>query len=88
MYIVSNLVRVTIPNYLAGLPIPDSIGGWFKLGGKILLVLLTLSVKCYKNRFPVTNCRVYFSKSCCKRFFYRIFQIEKQSYTFLSKLAL
>lgn len=34
MYIVSNLVKVTIPNYLAGLPIPDSIGGWFRLGGK------------------------------------------------------
>ncbi|PSN39465.1 CDGSH iron-sulfur domain-containing protein 2 [Blattella germanica] len=29
---VSHLVRVSLPNYLAGLPIPDSIGGWFKLG--------------------------------------------------------
>lgn len=36
MYIISNLVKVTIPNYLAGLPIPDSIGGWFRLGGKEL----------------------------------------------------
>ncbi|XP_029034795.1 CDGSH iron-sulfur domain-containing protein 2 homolog [Osmia bicornis bicornis] len=29
---VSHLVKVSIPNYLAGLPIPDSIGGWFRLG--------------------------------------------------------
>nr|CAG4652339.1 EOG090X0JRY [Triops cancriformis] len=29
---VSNLVRVSLPNYLAGLPIPNSIGGWFRLG--------------------------------------------------------
>lgn len=31
MQLLSNLVRITIPNYLAGLPIPDSIGGWFHL---------------------------------------------------------
>ncbi|XP_012284006.1 CDGSH iron-sulfur domain-containing protein 2 homolog [Orussus abietinus] len=29
---VSHLVKVSVPNYLAGLPIPDSIGGWFRLG--------------------------------------------------------
>ncbi|KAJ4452243.1 CDGSH iron-sulfur domain-containing protein 2 [Periplaneta americana] len=29
---ISHLVKVSIPNYLSGLPIPDSIGGWFKLG--------------------------------------------------------
>lgn len=34
MYIVSNIVKVTIPNYLAGLPIPDTFGGWFHLGGE------------------------------------------------------
>lgn len=34
MYILSSLVKETIPNYLAGLPIPDSFGGWFRLGGK------------------------------------------------------
>lgn len=33
MYPFSHLVKETVPNYLAGLPIPDSIGGWFKLGG-------------------------------------------------------
>ncbi|XP_063990574.1 CDGSH iron-sulfur domain-containing protein 2 homolog [Diachasmimorpha longicaudata] len=29
---ISHLVKVSLPNYLSGLPIPDSIGGWFKLG--------------------------------------------------------
>ncbi|XP_017782601.1 PREDICTED: CDGSH iron-sulfur domain-containing protein 2 homolog [Nicrophorus vespilloides] len=32
MHALSSLVKSTIPNYLSGLPIPDSIGGWFKLG--------------------------------------------------------
>lgn len=40
MYIVSNLVKVTIPNYLAGLPIPDSFGGWFRLGVRDWLALI------------------------------------------------
>ncbi|XP_012538982.1 CDGSH iron-sulfur domain-containing protein 2 homolog [Monomorium pharaonis] len=31
---IARLVKVSIPNYLAGLPIPDSIGGWFRLGVK------------------------------------------------------
>lgn len=30
----AGLVKVTIPNYLSSLPIPDSFGGWFKLGCK------------------------------------------------------
>jgi hypothetical protein len=30
---ISGAVKVTLPNYLSGLPIPDSFGGWFKLGG-------------------------------------------------------
>lgn len=34
MQLVSNLVKITIPNYLASLPIPDTVGGWFRLGGK------------------------------------------------------
>ncbi|KAJ9586653.1 hypothetical protein L9F63_019755 [Diploptera punctata] len=29
---ISQLIRVSLPNYLSSLPIPDSIGGWFKLG--------------------------------------------------------
>lgn len=28
----SQVVKVTLPNYLSGLPIPDSFSGWFKLG--------------------------------------------------------
>ncbi|KAG6795327.1 CDGSH iron-sulfur domain-containing protein 2 isoform X1 [Apis mellifera caucasica] len=34
---IAHLVKVTLPNYLAGLPIPDSIGGWFRLGSKKLI---------------------------------------------------
>ncbi|KDR24325.1 CDGSH iron sulfur domain-containing protein 2-like protein [Zootermopsis nevadensis] len=29
---ISNIVKVTLPNYLSGLPIPSSLCGWFKLG--------------------------------------------------------
>lgn len=32
---IASLVKVSIPNYLSGLPIPNSIGGWFRLGGNI-----------------------------------------------------
>lgn len=34
MEALSGLVKVTLPNYLSNLPIPDSFLGWFKLGGK------------------------------------------------------
>lgn len=34
MELISSLVKTTIPNYLSGLPIPNSFGGWFKLGCK------------------------------------------------------
>ncbi|KAF2894519.1 hypothetical protein ILUMI_11647 [Ignelater luminosus] len=37
---VAHLVKVSVPNYLSGLPIPDSIGGWFKLGIKDWLALI------------------------------------------------
>ncbi|XP_020288704.1 CDGSH iron-sulfur domain-containing protein 2 homolog [Pseudomyrmex gracilis] len=37
---IARLVKVSVPNYLAGLPIPDSIGGWFRLGVKDWLALL------------------------------------------------
>ncbi|XP_043480885.1 CDGSH iron-sulfur domain-containing protein 2 homolog [Leptopilina heterotoma] len=36
----SHLVKVSIPDYLAGLPIPNSIGGWFRLGVKDWLSLI------------------------------------------------
>lgn len=35
MEALSSLVKVTLPNYLSNLPIPDSITGWFKLGCKL-----------------------------------------------------
>lgn len=34
METVSSLVKVSLPNYLSGLPIPNSVTGWFKLGCK------------------------------------------------------
>lgn len=40
MYPFSTLVKETVPNYLSGLPIPDSIGGWFRLGGKKLFIVV------------------------------------------------
>ncbi|XP_034934178.1 CDGSH iron-sulfur domain-containing protein 2 homolog [Chelonus insularis] len=36
----SHLVKVSLPNYLSDLPIPNSIGGWFKLGVKDWLSLI------------------------------------------------
>ena len=57
---IAHLIKVTAPNYLSGLPIPDSIGGWFRLGGKLLfykyfvklplkLVIVTLICRQKKN---------------------------------------
>ncbi|KAF6207666.1 hypothetical protein GE061_016113 [Apolygus lucorum] len=31
---VHNLLKVQVPNYLSNLPLPNSIGGWFKLSIK------------------------------------------------------
>lgn len=36
MEALSSLVKVTLPNYLSNLPIPDSFTGWFKLGSEYL----------------------------------------------------
>ncbi|KAK5650787.1 hypothetical protein RI129_001816 [Pyrocoelia pectoralis] len=38
--VVAQLVKVTLPNYLSGLPIPDTFTGWFKLGIKDWLSLI------------------------------------------------
>ncbi|KAF5298289.1 hypothetical protein FQR65_LT09800 [Abscondita terminalis] len=38
--VLSQLVKVTVPNYLSGLPIPDTFGGWFRLGFKDWLSLI------------------------------------------------
>ncbi|CAB3377446.1 Hypothetical predicted protein [Cloeon dipterum] len=37
---ISHLVKVSLPNYLSNLPLPDSIGGWFRLGFKDWLRLV------------------------------------------------
>ncbi|CAH1381233.1 hypothetical protein MTP99_005216 [Tenebrio molitor] len=37
---VAHLVKVSLPNYLSNLPIPDSIGGWFRLGFRDWLALI------------------------------------------------
>lgn len=31
MQLLSQVVKTSLPNYLSGLPVPDSVGGWFKL---------------------------------------------------------
>lgn len=54
---IAHLVKVSIPNYLAGLPIPESIGGWFRLGGKKLCDALPIyfMIECNHIReFPET----------------------------------
>ncbi|KAJ8974745.1 hypothetical protein NQ317_005940 [Molorchus minor] len=37
---VAYLVKDAAPNYLSSLPIPDTIGGWFRLGFKDWLALI------------------------------------------------
>ncbi|KAF7995378.1 hypothetical protein HCN44_006485 [Aphidius gifuensis] len=37
---IASLVKVSIPNYLSGLPIPNTIGGWFRLGVRDWLSLV------------------------------------------------
>ncbi|KAJ8948374.1 hypothetical protein NQ314_008413 [Rhamnusium bicolor] len=37
---IAYLVKEAVPNYLSTLPIPDSIGGWFRLGFKDWLALI------------------------------------------------
>ncbi|XP_016936468.4 CDGSH iron-sulfur domain-containing protein 2 homolog [Drosophila suzukii] len=41
---LSQLVKSTLPNYLSNLPIPDSVGGWFKLSFKDWLALIPPTV--------------------------------------------
>ncbi|KZC14996.1 PREDICTED: CDGSH iron-sulfur domain-containing protein 2 homolog [Dufourea novaeangliae] len=37
---IAHLVKTSIPNYLAGLPVPESIGGWFRLGVRDWIALI------------------------------------------------
>ncbi|XP_033162183.1 CDGSH iron-sulfur domain-containing protein 2 homolog [Drosophila mauritiana] len=41
---ISHLVKSSLPNYLSSLPVPDSIGGWFKLSFKDWLALIPPTV--------------------------------------------
>ena len=44
METISTTVKVSIPNYLANLPIPNSIMGWFSLGIGDLFRLIPFGV--------------------------------------------
>lgn len=52
---IAYLVKVTLPEYLASLPIPDTIGGWFGLSSKYILLycfkLLDRHTQFYQIRF-------------------------------------
>lgn len=37
---IAHLVKVTVPDYLSNLPIPDTVGGWFRLGFKDWIALI------------------------------------------------
>ncbi|XP_077290783.1 CDGSH iron sulfur domain 2 [Arctopsyche grandis] len=37
---LAHVVKVSLPNYLSGLPVPDSIGGWFRLSFRDWLSLI------------------------------------------------
>lgn len=57
MEALSGLVKVTLPNYLSNLPIPDSFTGWFRLGCKYEPHIIQLSftgdlsaVSCYRMK--------------------------------------
>jgi len=59
---IAHLVKVSVPNYLSGLPIPESIGGWFHLGVKDWLslipptaVLAGIGYMSYKAFCPLAN---------------------------------
>lgn len=67
---LSNLVKVSLANYLAELPLPHSVGGWFRLGGKcnsyVHINTINVSDAIYyikgKSKFPLWFARS--SKIC------------------------
>ena len=62
MEFLSHFVRVSVPNYLAGLPIPNDFTGWFKLGGKVNLVFYHLEgLKSYYYYYYVLSVRDWIS---------------------------
>nr|ACO15461.1 CDGSH iron sulfur domain-containing protein 2 homolog [Caligus clemensi] len=44
MQVLSVLVKDSLPKYLKGLPIPDTVGGWFSLGIKDWMRLVPLGL--------------------------------------------
>lgn len=51
---MSSLVKVTLPNYLSNLPIPDSFTGWFRLGGKLKIIFYSnYFIGMIKNRLKI-----------------------------------
>nr|CAG4649019.1 EOG090X0JRY [Polyphemus pediculus] len=71
---VSSLIRVSIPNYFAGLPIPDTFSGWFKLGIKDWIYLVPFGAAVTGISFLAYNqistsgipCLKMCSKKCAK----------------------
>jgi hypothetical protein len=57
----SGLVKTTLPNYLQGLPIPDTIGGWFKLGGEKIYIFF-FSIKLNFSFCIIITCGTYYLK--------------------------
>lgn len=49
MELISSLVKTTIPNYLSGLPIPATFGGWFKLGCKCIKIIFIVRESTFSN---------------------------------------
>lgn len=58
MEALSGLVKVTLPNYLSSLPIPNSFTGWFKLGCKYMIILIQIFFLIAKFDFFCAECRV------------------------------
>jgi Iron-containing outer mitochondrial membrane protein N-terminus len=46
---ISTLIKVGIPNYLSGLPIPNTFGGWFKLGCKLKSFAFAFFLRTFTN---------------------------------------
>lgn len=72
MQCVHSLVKTTIPNYLSGLPIPNSIGGWFKLGCKYCVFenFQIVNFEMFKNENIALNVELLSNSKCLKLFIF------------------
>lgn len=68
MEALSGLVKVTLPNYLSNLPIPNSFTGWFKLGSKYKFSLFfsLLLVVCGADRKKKIEPQLLYVTSQCE----------------------